>query len=176
MNRTMILCLLCSGIFCALALAQTSAPPALTDAKSAELDAAINTVRNLAVHRLDHKLPRVTLADWLQAQAGPDVRMNWAFRYDPEAGSTGWEGPPDMVEADMALNDGQSVVVEIAVAHCNRQVEGCHRRVPSVFLINVITGRDATTGRLVSSELDRLSDLPRFLQRLRGASNEDKND
>jgi hypothetical protein len=162
----LILYLLCSCVLGASACAQANTPRQLTAAESAELDGIINRVKNLPAHWLDRRLPKVTLAEWLQAQAGPDARMNWVLRYDQSAGGPGSDGPPNVVEADTVLNDRQAIVVQVAVTHCDRQIVGCHRHVPSVFRIDVITGKNATTGRFESTELDRLRDLPRFLQKL----------
>ncbi|MGC1373366.1 MAG: hypothetical protein WA824_14620, partial [Candidatus Sulfotelmatobacter sp.] len=131
----LILWLLCSCVLSASASGQANAPRELTDAEAAQIGAAINNVKSLPAHRLERRLPKVALADWLEAQAGPDAKTNWAYRSDPTAGSPGWQGPPDAVEADIALNDRQSIVVQVAVTHCDRQIVGCQRRVPSVFRI-----------------------------------------
>jgi hypothetical protein len=167
----LILWLLCSCVLGASASAQANVPRELTDAEAVEIGAAINNVKKLPAHRLDRRLPKVALADWLEAQTGPDAKTNWVYRSDPAAGSAGWQRLPDAVEADITLNDRQSIVVQVAVTHCGRQIVGCQRHVPSVFRIYVITGKNATTGKFESAELGRMSDLPHFLQGLRETSN-----
>ena len=169
MSRCVILSLLCTCVLGASAFAQTGTPHELTDA---EVNAAINRVRNLPAHQLDRKLPRTTLAEWLQTQAGPNAKANWVYRSDPTAGTPGWQGLPDAAEADIALRNERSIVVQVAVSRCDRSIIGCRRHIPSVFRVDVITGKDATTSKFESAELDRLSDLPHFLRGLRATSGE----
>ena len=73
--------LLWSCVLGTSAFAQTSAR-AVTDAESAQMDAAINRVRNLPAHQLDRRLPKVILAEWLQAQAARSstlqAMLHWA--------------------------------------------------------------------------------------------------
>lgn len=95
----------------------------------------------------------------------------WRLGVCSAAGSAVWQRLPDAVEADITLNDRQSIVVQVAVTYCDRQIAGCQRHVPSVFRIYVITGKNATTGKFESAELGRMSDLPHFLRGLRETSN-----
>jgi hypothetical protein len=168
----LILSLFCSCIFGISAFAQANSPRELSDAEAAQIDARINKIKNLPAHRLDRRLPKVSFAEWLYAQAGPDTRVNWDLNYDPAAEDPGWNKPPHMVDAVIVLDDRQSVVVEVAIAHCNRQIVGCRRHVPSVFRIDVITGKNPITGKFESAQLDRLSDLPPFLAKLKQTNSE----
>jgi hypothetical protein len=170
--RQLVFVLLCSCLLGVAAHAQANSPRELSDAEAAQIEAGINKIKNLPARRLDRRLPRVALADWLQTQAGPSAKMSWVYRSDLTAGSKDWQDLPDEVEADIALNDRQSIMLEVAVTHCDRQIIGCQRHVPSIFRVDVITGKNAITGRFESTELARLSDLPHFLERLRQGSSE----
>jgi len=172
MSRHIILSSIYSCIVAASAFAQLSTLRPLTDTESAKIDTAINSVKELPAHRLDRRLPQILLAEWLRAQAGADTKINWAYRSEPGARAPDWRVLPDAVEADIALKNEHSIVLQVAITYCDGRIKGCRRHVPSVFRIYVITGKDPTTGKFESAELNRLSDLPLFLQTLKQTSSE----
>jgi hypothetical protein len=147
MNRRLSLCFVCCSIFCIALSAQVNAPGQPTDARVADL---IAQVKNMPASKLDAALPSTKLEEWLQAQAGPDAKIGWAFRSVPQDAKAGAHGAPACVEAVATLNDGRSFWVLIDVS-----TNPDH---PRLFDANVLTGKTEM------SEVRRLHDLPRVLR------------
>ena len=127
----------------------------ISPGESARFDKTISMVQDMGASKLDRKLPRkMSFRAWLEAQGGPDVRMNWVVR----SGAT--HPIPDCVEADANMSDGKIIMVWVAFDHPKR-------RTPYLYRIDVVTGRDAVTGRFQSQQLDRLRDVPTFLLKLK---------
>lgn len=130
----------------------------ISPAVRAQFDKTISMVQDMAVSKLDRKLPRkMSFREWLEEQGGPNVRMNWVVR----SGAT--HPIPDCVEADANMSDGKIIIVWVAVDHPKR-------RTPYLYRIDIVTGRDAVTGRFQSEQLDRLHDIPIFLLKLKQSS------
>lgn len=144
MNRLAVLSLVCSSFLGALATAQVST---LTDTQVADL---IAQIKNMPAARLEKGLPATRLADWLQAQTGPEGKIGWAFRHDPAVGTRGLQAFPDSVEADGALKDGRTFFVMIDVSDPRR---------PRVRDVEVMSAID------LMEETNRLRDLPHVLSR-----------
>lgn len=139
---------------------QTNSLDPFTDAQATQL---IQEVQNMSASKLDAKLPSTRLADWLRVPLGERTQTSWVLRYAPSNESRQASGFPDCVEMDAMINGKQSVVMLIAVGHSRRQT-------PYLFELDVISGRDRNTGRLQSTELNHLGDLPSFLDNLRQIS------
>lgn len=147
MKRLAILCLFCVCIPGACSLAQITVTTAETG--DPRLDDLIAQAKDTPVSRLDQKLPAVSLADWLLAQAGPDAKMVWA--YHPSRLGLDWGNPhscSDCVEADATLWDGRHFSVLIA----NGSDVG-----PAFYSGTVILPKRKT------DSMRQLSDLPRLL-------------
>lgn len=145
MNNLMLPALLGLALLGAGSSAQVKAPDQPTAAQAAE---RIAQVKKVLVSKLDDGLPKTALETWLQAQVGPDAKIEWVFRSNCTSDSP--QKPRDCVEADVPLSGGHSLVVMISVDKSSGQ----H---PSVYSLNLLEGkqgvRDAT----------RLRDLPKLL-------------
>lgn len=151
MKRFMILISLLVGVVGSFASAQAGVPQQLTDAQMADL---ITKVQNMPASMLDKKLPAIRLADWLQAQGGPDARIAWVFR--SAAGTPESRNIPDCVEADATLKNDQSFMGMIAVGRDAR-----HPVLQSGWVI---------ISRHENIDLERLSDLPGAMSKLHKAN------
>jgi len=129
----------------------------------AQVTQLIQRVQNMPASKLDERLPSTRLADWLRVQLGDRGQTTWTLRYAPSDESRRVSGFPDCVEMDAMINSNESVVMLIAVGHSSRPT-------PYLFELDVMSRRDRNTGRLQSSELNHLSDLPSFLENLRQIS------
>jgi hypothetical protein len=130
----------------------TPIPPA----EKARFENMISVIQEIQVSKLDPKLPRkMAFGEWLQGQGGPNVRMNWVVRYDATEHTI-----PDCVEADANMSDGKTIMVWVAFDHPKR-------RIPYVYRVDIVTGRDTATGHFKSEQLDRLRDIPTFLLKLK---------
>jgi hypothetical protein len=131
----------------------------MAPAEQARFEKMISVIQRTEVSKLDRQLPKkMALQDWLDGQVGPNVRMNWVVR-----SGTPEHGIPDCVEADANMSGGKIIIVWVAADHSKK-------RTPYVYRIDVVTGRDAATGGFQTEELDRLRDIPRFLNKLKQSS------
>jgi hypothetical protein len=130
-----------------------------TPVEAARLDNMISVVQRTEVSKLDRKLTKkMAFQDWLSEQGGPNVQVTWAVRY----GATE-HAIPDCVETNAYMSDGRTIIVWLAVDHSKK-------RSPYVYRVGVVTGRDAATGKVQYEELDRLRDIPAFLNKLKQTS------
>ena len=139
---------------CGVVLGLLASPQVFAQQLTAEKAELIAKVQNTPASRLDKKLPAVRLADWLQAQGGPDARIAWAFR--STAGTPESRSFPDCVEAVATLKNDQSFMVMIAV--------GADARHPSLQSGWVIISRHEII------DLERIRDLPGAMAKLNKAN------
>lgn len=140
MKRPLILSVLGFGILSLTIMGQvSSAPRALTDA---QVEAIIVKIQSMPVSKLDRKLPKTSLQNWLQAQAGPDAKIAWAFEDNGHQ-------KPDCVQINVLLKDGRYILLEIDV--------GTNSRRPRVYYANVIATR-------TQAEVSKLRDLQQVLR------------
>jgi hypothetical protein len=142
MNPLAVLCLLGATVVGEGVLAQVGAPGERTDG---QVEQSINRVRTLAASKLDRKLPKLSLEDWLRTEAGPGSRVSWAL-------DVYGDRKPDCVEINVALQDGRYIYLRIAVGADNFR--------PYVDHAAVLAGREDT-------ELRRLHDLAKTLHTTR---------
>lgn len=117
-----------------------------------EVEKTLATVKNVPTSKLDRALPETRLQDWLEAQAGSEGQIHWDYQYGSET-----RVPVHFVEAVVTFNKDQSFLVSI-------DVDG-HGKHPSFESGWVILGKQR------SIELERLSDLPQALNKLRSEWN-----
>ena len=130
-----------------------------TPADEARIERMIATVQRTEISKLDRRLPKkIELQEWLKEQGGPNARLNWVVREDDVK-----HRMPDCVEADVNMSDGKILIVWVAAGHSKK-------RIPYVYLIDIVTGRDAATGRFQNTDLDRLREIPTFLAKLKQSS------
>lgn len=140
MKRPLILSVLGSGILSLTIMGQvSSAPSALTDA---QVGAIIAKIQSMPVSKLDRKLPKISLQNWLQAQAGPDAKIAWAFEDNGHP-------KPDCVQTNVLLKDGRSLFLEIDV--------GTNSSRPRVYYASVIATR-------TQAQASKLHDLEQVLR------------
>lgn len=135
---------------------QVSSPNQLDDTEARKL---IQQVQNTPASKLDARLPATRLVDWLKVRLGEHAQTSWVLRYAPSDKSRQASAFPDCVEMDATISGKPSVVMLIAVGHASRLT-------PYLFDLAVTTGKNTDTGRPESTELNRLSDLPSFLDNL----------
>jgi len=146
-NR-LVIAMVCSNVLGAWMFAQESAAGKLANAQVTD---SIVRVKNLPVSMLDKRLPATRLQDWLQAMAGADAKINWA--YVRAVATTGSHDHPDHVEAVARLNHGETFFVAIALAPDVRH--------PSFESGSIIVSQ------FENVELERLSNLPAGIGKLR---------
>lgn len=157
MKRVFGSCLLLTFVLSVAAWAQHASSRDLTDA---QLQTLMNAIRRVPVSNFDKRLPAMPLEGWLQAQVNPDGRIGWGFLYSA-TGTQRWQHAPDVVQATVMTKDRHLLaVVEIAVGHYEKSV-------PCVYRIDVMSGNNVTSGKIESTEVSHLSELPHFLKRLK---------
>jgi len=139
---------------CACVLGSLASAKVAVQQLTAEKVELIAKAQNMPASKIDKKLPAVRLADWLQAQGGPDAGFTWAFR--SAAGTPEARGVPDCVEAVATLKNDQTFMVSIAV--------GKDARHPSFQAGWVVINRHEII------DLERLSDLPGAMAKLNKAN------
>lgn len=147
MNRVAI------GLFCLVTLGQVGFSQMATIGQPSDLEVAtaIAMVKNMPASKLDRRLSGTRLEDWLQTQGGAGARINWAYEQAAEP----WASLR-CVQAVVSLGKDQSFLVSIDVSQDARH--------PSFESGWVVVRR----GQIV--ELERLSDLPHLLSKLRETS------
>ena len=147
MSRLVSTSLLYLVALASFAMAQAENCPK-TDAQLAEL---ISSIQSTPVSKLDSKLPSVRLADWLQEQGGPEAKLAWSGRCSSQPDVV----YPAQVEVIATLNDKQTYYVSIGLrGHQSRPIFD--------------TGW-VTISKHESIELERLSDLPPVMTKLRAS-------
>jgi len=129
-----------------------SAQTAGTKARDAKL---ITHAKQGPGSQLDRTLPSVSFEKWLQVEAEADAKFQWEVNDCGEQSGTATEEAHDFpmcVEADVAMKDGRSIVIMIAVGTSQKSAVGK----PELYFPQLITPRETIN-------LRQLSDFPAAL-------------